>query len=166
MDFNKQHNIETCVVACILDDAQRVLLTRRNIEPFVSQWVMPGGKVDFGEALLAALHREVREEVGIEIQVEELIDVFEHLGAKSGGRHFVILYYRAHPRGLELVPNQEECGEARWVAADELSALDLPPGTRHILSKLFPSLGWGNGAPPARQPEQEVHHSPGSSDSN
>ena len=41
------------------------------------QWVMPGGKIDHGESILAALHREVREEVGIEVHVQELIDVLD-----------------------------------------------------------------------------------------
>uniref|UniRef100_UPI003D05D7CA NUDIX domain-containing protein n=1 Tax=Altererythrobacter sp. TaxID=1872480 RepID=UPI003D05D7CA len=72
MDFHKQ-SIKTSVVACIIDDSERVLLTRRGIEPFHGQWVMPGGKIDKGETIVEALHREVREEVGLEIHVEGLI---------------------------------------------------------------------------------------------
>ena len=63
MDFKKQ-GIKTSVVACIIDDENRVLLTRRCIEPFCSQWVMPGGRIDRGESILKALHREVLEEPG------------------------------------------------------------------------------------------------------
>ena len=48
MDFKKQ-SIKTSVVACVIDEQERVLLTRRGIEPFSGQWVMPGGKVDHGE---------------------------------------------------------------------------------------------------------------------
>jgi len=155
MDFRKQH-IKTSVVACILDERQRILLTRRCIEPFCGQWVMPGGKIDHGESLLAALHREVHEEVGIEVHVEGLIDVFEHIGVGEAEDHFVILYYRASPASLELAPNHEECSEARWFPREDLAALSLPAGTRHILSKLFPELGWGNGAPPGRRPENET----------
>ena len=73
MEFKKKH-VKTAVVACIIDDQERVLLTRRCIEPFCDDWVMPGGKIDHGEAILAALHREVEEEVGIKVQVEGLID--------------------------------------------------------------------------------------------
>jgi len=139
VEFTKQH-IKTCVVACIVDADQRVLLTRRCIEPFCGDWVMPGGKIDHGEAILAALHREVREEVGIDIQVEGLIDVYEHLGVGERAEHFVILYYRVHPLSFDLQPNGQECTEARWVARDELAQLKLPPGTRHILGLIFPEM--------------------------
>jgi 8-oxo-dGTP diphosphatase len=139
MEFKKQH-IKTSVVACIVDKQQRVLLTRRCVEPFCGEWVMPGGKIDHGEAILAALHREVKEEVGIEIQVEGLIDVYEHLSVGKLRDHFVILYYRAHPMTFELHPNGVECTEAEWVDHDQLKDYDLPSGTRHILGLVFPGL--------------------------
>jgi len=53
-EFKKQH-IKASVVACIIDEQNRVLLTRRCIEPFCGQWGMPGGKIDHGEPLLEAL---------------------------------------------------------------------------------------------------------------
>ncbi|HXV20129.1 MAG TPA: NUDIX domain-containing protein [Desulfuromonadales bacterium] len=160
MEFRKQ-SIKTSVVACIIDEQERVLLTRRCIHPFCGQWVMPGGKIDLGEAILEALHREVREEVGIEVRVEGLIDVFEHLQVGSDREHFVILYYRAAPLSGELRPNGVECTEAAWIDKERLPAFDLTPGTRHILAKVFPGVGFGNGAPPPRSAEGEV---PGGSD--
>jgi 8-oxo-dGTP diphosphatase len=161
MEFKKQA-IKTSVVACIIDEQERVLLTRRCIHPFCGQWVMPGGKIDLGEAILEALHREVREEVGIEVRVEGLIDVFEHLSVGAGNDHFVILYYRAAPLSSELRPNGVECTEAVWIDKERLPTFDLTPGTRHILAKVFPGVGFVNGAPPPRSAEGEV---PGGSDS-
>ena len=138
MDFKKS-SIKTCVVGCIIDDLDRVLLTRRCIEPFCGQWVMPGGKIDFGEPLLEALHREVREEVGIEVRIDGLLDVYEHVGHGTAGDHYVILYYRAHPRSTELKPNGAEVTEALWVPSGELATYDMTPGTRHILAQVFPN---------------------------
>jgi 8-oxo-dGTP diphosphatase len=154
MDFRKQA-IKTSVVACVIDERERVLLTRRCIEPFCSRWVMPGGKIDHGESILAALHREVREEVGLEIHVEGLIDVFEHLGIGTRNDHFVILYYRCTPQSNIVVPNGEECTEAVWAPRDWLPKMDLPPGCRHILSQVFPGLPWGETARP-EEPEAEI----------
>ena len=146
MDFKKQ-SIKTSVVACIIDEKERVLLTRRCIEPFCGQWVMPGGKVDHGEPLLEALHREVREEVGIEVHVDGLFDVYEHIALGENNDHYVILYYRTHPVTKELQPNNMEVTEAEWVAAEQLTNYDMTPGTRHILAQIYPTALQDPGEP-------------------
>ncbi|MDD2365957.1 MAG: NUDIX domain-containing protein [Desulfuromonadaceae bacterium] len=135
--FKKEH-IVTSVVAVIIDDDGRVLLTRRSIPPFLDQWVMPGGKIDLGEPILDALKREVHEEVGLEIENETLIDVFEHLTPGEDNYHFVILYYRCRPLYCDLLPNSDEVAEAVWVSPVELADYNIPDGARFILSKLFP----------------------------
>lgn len=138
--YRKQH-IVTSVVAAVLDRAGRVLLTRRAVPPFQGRWVMPGGKIGLGEPILSALHREVREEVGIDVRVEGLLDVFERLDPGPEHDHHVILYYRCHPSRLELCPNPAEVADARWVARDGLPGYDVPAGTRHALGLLFPPDG-------------------------
>ncbi len=137
MDFTKK-SIKTSVVACIIDEQNRVLLTRRCIEPFCGQWVMPGGKIDHGEPLLQALHREVMEEVGIKVHIEELLDVYEHVSVGTDSDHYVILYYLARPASHKLVPNHGEVTEALWIAAADLHRYGMTPGTRHILAQVFP----------------------------
>ncbi len=147
--YRKQH-IVTSVVAVIVDDHDRVVLTRRSVPPFLGLWVMPGGKIGLGEPMLSALHREVREEVGIDVLVGSLIDVFEHLTPGRGDDHYVILYYRCRPSRCELSPNPAEVAEARWVPRNELSRYPMPEGTRHILATVFPELdGSGSSEPPA-----------------
>lgn len=135
--YRKEH-IVTSVVAAILDDQARVVLTRRAVKPFVDQWVMPGGKIGLGEPIMSALHREVREEIGIDVKVGGLIDVFEHLAPGHENDHYVILYYRCQPSRLELTPNPVEVAEARWVRREELQRYSVPEGTRHILGLLYP----------------------------
>jgi 8-oxo-dGTP diphosphatase len=138
--YRKQH-VVTSVVAVILDDAERVLLTRRAVKPFHGLWVMPGGKIDLGEPILSALHREVREEIGIDVVVGGLIDVFEHLAPGPENDHFVILYYRCRPATrTDVVPNPQEVAEARWVPRAELASYPVPEGTRFILGTMFPEL--------------------------
>ncbi len=137
--YRKQH-VVVSVVAVIVDEHDQVVLTRRNIPPFFDQWVMPGGKIALGESILRALHREVREEIGIDVTVGALVDVFEHLTPGPDNDHFVILYYRCHPLKRDLAPNEAEVSEARWVPRGELPRYSMPDGTRHILGKLFPEL--------------------------
>jgi 8-oxo-dGTP diphosphatase len=141
--FKKEH-IVTSVVAVIVDDEGRVLLTRRSIPPFQNLWVMPGGKIDLGEPILEALKREVHEEVGLEVEIENLIDVFEHLTPGEENCHFVILYYRCRPLYCDVVHNEHEVAEAAWVSCHELPGYALPAGARYILEKVFPAISLGD----------------------
>lgn len=137
--YKKEH-IVTSVVAVIIDDEGRVLLTRRSIAPFQDQWVMPGGKIGLGEPILEALKREVHEEVGLEVEVEGLVDVFEHLTPGEDNYHFVILYYRCRPMYCDIAHNELEVAEALWVPRNELAGYPMPDGTRYILGRVFPEL--------------------------
>ncbi len=137
--YRKEH-IVTSVVAVIIDEQERVLLTRRSIPPFKDMWVMPGGKIDLGEPIATALRREVDEEVGLEVEVGSLIDVFEHLTPGEENCHYVILFYRCKPVHDDLTHNPDEVAEASWVPRHELAAYRMPDGTRTILGKIFPEL--------------------------
>ena len=141
--YKKEHVVAS-VVAVIVDDEDRVLLTRRNIPPFQNMWVMPGGKINLGEPILAALKRETHEEVGLEIEVVGLIDVFEHLTPGVDNYHFVILYYRCRPLYCDVNHNEFEVAEAAWVSCRDLAGYHMPDGTRYILGKVFPDLLLGD----------------------
>lgn len=127
-------------MAVIVDDEGRVLLTRRSVPPFLDLWVMPGGKVELGEPLIEALKREVHEEVGLEVDVGALIDVFEHLTPGDENCHFVILYYRCRPLYCDVVHNKHEVAEFAWVSCFDLAGYDMPSGARFILGKIFPEF--------------------------
>ena len=138
-EFKKEH-IVTSVVAVIVNEREEVLLTRRNVSPFHGEWVMPGGKIDLGEAISEALKREVQEEVGIEVETEALIDVFEHLTPGKENCHFVILYYRCRPLHWTIHHNPDEISAAQWVPRSELPRYKMADGTQFILGKIFPEL--------------------------
>jgi 8-oxo-dGTP diphosphatase len=147
LGFKKDHII-TSVVAVILNSDGEVLLTKRNIPPFQGEWVMPGGKINLGEPISTALQREVREEVGLEVAVEDMVDVFEHVTPGADNYHFVILYYRCRPLSCAISHNHEEVAEARWVPGNELQNYPMPDGTRFILGKIFPFQRRHDDGPP------------------
>ena len=81
---------------------QRIVLVRRAIEPGYGRWVFPGGYVDRGEVVSDAALREAKEEAGIEIRLEGLINIYSY-----AGRAPIIIVYAATATGGELKHDDE-----------------------------------------------------------
>jgi ADP-ribose pyrophosphatase YjhB (NUDIX family) len=92
----------------------RLVLVRRAIEPGYGLWVFPGGYVDRGERLLDAALREAREESGLEIRIDRLVNVYSYGGASP-----IVIVYAATMVGGQLCTD-DECLEARLFAPDEI----------------------------------------------
>ncbi len=102
-------------VGTIIDDGEgRVLLVRRAIEPGYGKWVFPGGYVDRGEPVLTAALREAREESGLVVQLQGLVDIYSY-----AGRTPIILVYAAICVSGDVQMDDEGL-EARWFTADEV----------------------------------------------
>ncbi len=104
------------VSAVILDDSGRVLLQERTDNGL---WGLPGGAVEFGESILEALHREVREETGLAIEVVRLVGVYSHPDhhqiityADGNVFHFVSTCFACRPIGGTLTLGDETSGLA------------------------------------------------------
>jgi ADP-ribose pyrophosphatase YjhB (NUDIX family) len=77
-----------------------VVLVKRRFEPLAGQWSLPGGAVDVGEPLAAAVARETLEETGLTVDVGPVIDVFDRIMHDAYGRvqfHFVLVDYLCRP---------------------------------------------------------------------
>ena len=106
----------------------KILLVRRAREPSKGVYTFPGGRVEFGESLMEALAREVREETGLMIEVIGLAGFREALPAKTGGHgHFVILPFAAHWVANEVALN-DELDDARWLVPGHLGNLPITLG--------------------------------------
>jgi ADP-ribose pyrophosphatase YjhB (NUDIX family) len=92
----------------------RLVLVRRAIEPGYGLWVFPGGYVDRGEQVIDAAVREAREESGLDIRIESLVNVYSY-----GGSAPIIIVYAATILGGELCAD-DECLEARLFGPDEI----------------------------------------------
>lgn len=104
-------------VGALVEDAQgRLLYTQRNHGPRMGAWAFPSGFVDRGEDVRAAAVREVREETGLDVVLDDLLGVFSRPGDPV-----VFIAFRAHPVGGNLEPGAEAS------ALRFFSDGDLPP---------------------------------------
>ncbi len=87
-----------------------VVLIRRRFEPRAGEWSLPGGAVDVGETLHAAIAREVAEETGLTIEVGPIVEVIDSVGLDAEGRvqyHFVLIDYLCRPMGGRLASGSD-----------------------------------------------------------
>jgi 8-oxo-dGTP diphosphatase len=121
------------VVAAVARRGDRILVTRRREGgERGGQWEFPGGKVEPGEGEPAALRREIREELGCEVEVGRLL-------ARHGHRYpdleVELAFYACElPPGAEPLPLG--CAELEWVEADQLASRDFCEADRPVLAVL------------------------------
>ena len=125
-------NERKLVVAGLIADGGRVLITQRRADQSLPlQWEFPGGKVEPGEAPLAALARELAEEIGVVVEVGAIWDVLFHAYPAFD---LVMLVYAC--RISDGQPRAVEVADVAWVAVDELPAWDILPADRPLVDRL------------------------------
>jgi ADP-ribose pyrophosphatase YjhB (NUDIX family) len=110
--------------ALCVDDAGRVLLARRAVEPHKGLWDVPGGFLEEGEHPLDAIRRELREETGLEVEPLEFLGAWmDRYGGDSTAEATLNLYWTARLLHGEPRP-ADDVAELRWFARDELPSAD------------------------------------------
>jgi ADP-ribose pyrophosphatase YjhB (NUDIX family) len=122
---------QLAVSAAILRD-NKVLLVRRARSPAKGFYSLPGGRVEFGESLHAALHREVDEETGLKIDIRGLAGWREVLPANGGGGHYLIMSFAA--RWVANEPDlNEELDDFKWLRPEDIGDLKLTGGLLEVI---------------------------------
>jgi 8-oxo-dGTP diphosphatase len=105
---------KVAVGTIIRNENNHIVMVRRAIEPGYGKWVFPGGFVDRGETVVAAAIREAREEAGIDIRIDHLLNVYSY-----SGRAPVIIVYVATLTGGTLECDDEGL-EVKFVAPEDI----------------------------------------------
>jgi len=116
-----------------------VLLIRRKFEPNKGRWSLPGGLLEVGEDPAEAARREVREELGLEVEMEGLFQVANEVIKDDAGEvkyHFVLMDYLMTPLGDRITLN-EESEEYRWFQATDVEHLNTSDNTKIVARKFI-----------------------------
>ena len=130
-------------VGAVVWDGNRVLLARRGKPPAQGIWSLPGGLIELGESAAEAVRREVREECGIEVEVGDLLGVFEPVFRESDGRiryHYVVVDYLAYYRSGDLRIG-DDAADAHWVAPADLPGYPLSEAARDMIGRALERVG-------------------------
>jgi 8-oxo-dGTP diphosphatase len=124
---------KVAVGTVIKTTADRLVLVRRAIEPGYGKWVFPGGYVDRGELLTAAAVREAREECGLDVRLDGLINIYSYAGLAP-----IIVVYAASALGGTLCVDEESLEtaefDARSIPWDDLAFTSTREGLRDYLA--------------------------------
>ncbi|MBN1572137.1 MAG: NUDIX hydrolase [Deltaproteobacteria bacterium] len=124
-------------VGTIVIYGKKVLLIKRGKQPGFGIWTFPGGKVKIGEGAEDAAIRETREETGLDVKIDALVDVIDVILREEGGSikyHYFLLGYLVRPTGGELKA-QSDALDARFFSVEELGSLNLVEKTKKLILK-------------------------------
>jgi 8-oxo-dGTP diphosphatase len=119
-------------VAVIWNDQEQILIDRRLQKGTMGGlWEFPGGKIEPNETIQECIHREILEELGIEITVGEHLITIDHTYT-----HLRVTLKVYHCQHLAGIPQPLECEEVRWVNLDELEQFNFPEANVQIIEAL------------------------------
>ncbi len=129
------------VAAAVVIELGRVLVTQRKAGTHLGgSWEFPGGKVRPGEDPRAALSRELREELGIEATVGEIVDVTFH---RYEEKVVLLLFFEARRAVGSPEPSALDVAAWAWASGEELDASRFPPADGPVLAKVKARLNSG-----------------------
>jgi len=112
-----------------------VLLVKRGHEPGKGLWSIPGGVVELGETVHQAVVREVKEETGLDVEVERLLEVGDVIVNDEAGNvkyHYVMINFLVRVVG-GVVKATSDASNVRWFPINRLSGESVTKTTRRLL---------------------------------
>lgn len=126
-------------VGALIFRRDSILLVQRARNPLKGYWSLPGGLIETGETIEAALQREVLEETGLIVRPKKMFEIFERIILDAEGRveyHYILHDYVCTVVGGKLEAG-DDAGRVAWTPRDKLKILQLTEGTLDVIERAF-----------------------------
>ena len=114
----RDHKTPRLTVDGVIVEKGKILLVRRNIEPFKGYWVLPGGHVEYGERVEDAIAREMKEELGVSVRIKGLVGVYSDPKRDPRGQTITIAFLLERTSGEIQI--DWEASEYKFFSLDRL----------------------------------------------
>lgn len=115
----------------VRDEANRILLGQRNKDPQRGAWVIPGGKIHAFESIAQAAAREMEEETGLKVEVQNQFGVYEIVNPPT--EHRIVIYSWGRVTG-GTPRASDDLSQVKFFTIDELGEVPTTPLVRKVLS--------------------------------
>ena len=123
-------------IAVILRRDRTLICQRKAGDSFGGYWEFPGGGVEAGETLTQCLHRELREELNLTIEIVAPLKPVRHNISEGE-----LILYPYWCRADDSVPVAIECDQFCWVSLDQLTDYQFPPGNESLFADIRQNIG-------------------------
>ena len=124
-------------VGAVVRRGDEILLVQRGRGAAVGQWAIPGGRVEFGEGLKAAVAREVLEETGLDVKVGRFLGWAERMGDEPAPYHYVILDFAAELLDPAATARAgDDADDVAWVPTKAIETYPLVAGLAEFLRRV------------------------------
>lgn len=121
------------VTAEIIKDKNRLLIAKRHSkDPLGGKWEFPGGKIEPGETPQVCLVREIKEELGVDVEIGPFYDDNVY---SSQDHDIHLLFYWAEVINGEVIPVVHD--DLKWITIEELANFDFAPADIPIVKRLM-----------------------------
>lgn len=132
----RQRGVTDVAAGLVFRDGKVLITLRYDDAHLGGLWEFPGGKVEKGETFEACLARELKEELGIDVEIQELIETDTHA---YPGKTVRLKFFRCRWVGNE--PRALGCADFRWVTAGELKQHEFPAADAVLIERLEKEIG-------------------------
>ncbi|NIM46975.1 MAG: NUDIX domain-containing protein [Candidatus Aenigmarchaeota archaeon] len=123
--------IPRIVASVILKKENKILLVKEVLEDFKEHWIFPGGGVDFGETITEAAKREVKEEIGLDIEIKEFLGFKEAIFPQY--KYHTVIFFFIGESSNDKIIKSDKILDAKYFSKEEIKNLKLVQSAEWIL---------------------------------